>query len=53
MYNRNVDPYIALLCREGPDADSGRVSLDDPVNCPNILWRHAQTGAHATHCAIG
>lgn len=53
MHNRNVDPYIALLGREGPDADSGRVRLDDSVNCPNILRGHAQTGAHATHCAIG
>lgn len=53
MCNRNVCSYVALLGGERSDADSGRVRLDDPVNRPDVLRGHAQTGAHAAHCAIG
>lgn len=49
----NVFSYVALLCGERSDADSGGVRLDDPVNRPNVLRGHAQTGAHAAHRAIG
>lgn len=45
--------YVALLRGESPDADSGRVCLDDPVHLPNILRRHAQPCAHSAHRAVG
>lgn len=53
MCHSNECSYVALLCGERSDADSGRVGLDDPVNRPNVLRGHAQTGAHTAHCAIG
>lgn len=45
--------YILLLWGEGADADSGGVGLHHPVHLADVLRGHAQSSAHATHCAVG
>lgn len=48
-----MSSYVAQLRGESPDADSGGVRLDDPVNLPNVLRRHAQPCTHSAHRAVG
>lgn len=45
--------YILLLWGEGADADSGGVGLHHPVHLADVLRGHAQSSAHAAHCAVG
>lgn len=50
---RPLDPYIELLCGEGPDAHSRGVGFRHSVHISDIGRRNAESSTNTSHSAVG